>query len=319
MPGLDFRRAVPRSRRPSSSCRLRRAATAGLRPDGPSTETGTSGRSALHTAEAQIEQHLPVTGELRHERPRAPADENVTVAEGLGVSLAGRNGRPVTAVAPDEHCPPPLLVEPKQDRTAVVPVRVLRAVVEDRHRLSAVETSIVLPREAGPRPEREVAAFAAEPRQNCAVRAPDLVDRVRVSRGDEHMSVRQELDCVDVEVVVRLPRVLGERFVGLGDAHVVDAVPLEERPSGRDVDLLDDALPDRSMLGASDAGKVEGDLLVRGGASWREQELVRSAARPFAPESLRDDPVVVVGDDMDALVTCSFRPVGAPPGQDRPR
>ena len=26
---------------------------------------------------------------------------------------------------------------------------------------------------------------------------------------------------------------------------------------------------------------------------------------------------MVVGDDMDALVTCSFRPVGAPPGQDR--
>ena len=81
----------------------------------------------------------------------------------------------------------------------------------------------------------------------------------------------------------------GERFVGLGDAHVVDAVPLEERPSGRDVDLLDDALPDRSMLGASDAGKVEGDLLVRGddcGASWREQELVLVRGEAVRPESL---------------------------------
>src|SRR5437667_5264896 len=77
-------------------------------------------------------------------------------------------------------------------------------VVEEPDRVRSGRKWIVLPREPDVRPEREVAALAAEAPENPAGLAVDLVDGPGVPARDEQVSVVVEVDRIDVEVVVGL-------------------------------------------------------------------------------------------------------------------
>src|SRR5262245_40917259 len=90
----------------------------------------------------------------------------------------------------------------------------------------------VLPPEGRPGPHLEVALLAAEPPEDRAGLAAELVDRARVARRDEVVAGRLLLDGVDVEVVVRVAgrRAAGarQRDIRLVDRDVLEAVPVAE-------------------------------------------------------------------------------------------
>jgi hypothetical protein len=120
----------------------------------------------------------------------------------------------------------------------------------------------VLPGEPDPGAELEVALLATEPPEHRFRLAIDLVDRVCVARGNEEVSVRLDLDRVDVEVVEG--RGLGAGFclrrwrVRLSDPNLGVAVPLEEDAARPDVDLLHDPIPDLALLRPAAGGEIHG-------------------------------------------------------------
>ncbi len=123
-----------------------------------------------------------------------------------------------------------------------------------------------------------------------------------------------EADRVDVEVVVGRVRVVRRGLVALVERHVVEAVPLEQHPPGRHVDLLDDAVIDLAVARAADGGEVAARLVVgrdqrRALGGQRECVLVRVIA--VARVDARDHVVRRVGDDVLALAVA--RTADAPP------
>ena len=93
----------------------------------------------------------------------------------------------------------------------------------------------------------ERAPLAAEPPEDPARLAIDLVPGPGVARGHQEVAVGLEVDRVGVRVVERglRPR-LGER---LGERDLAERVPLERHQPGRDVDLLDHRVDDEAALG----------------------------------------------------------------------
>src|SRR5262249_10149776 len=142
---------------------------------------------------------------------------------------------------------------------------------------------VVLPGKACARPEREVAALAAEPPDDPAAPAVDLVDGVRVPRRNEEVPIRVRVDRVDVEVVVGNRRLVWALLVRLVERNVVDAMPFEQDAAACDVDLLERALEDRSPVHAN---AVE-DGHQRGVAA-RDQELVDVVDETVTRANTRD-------------------------------
>ena len=81
----------------------------------------------------------------------------------------------------------------------------------------------------------------------------DLVDGVCVSGGDEQVSVRVDVDRIDVEVVVQDRWVLRRLGVGLADCDMVDASPVEEHAARAEIDFLDTAFDDAPSAHTSPA------------------------------------------------------------------
>ncbi len=98
---------------------------------------------------------------------------------------------------------------------------------------------IVLEVEGGSGAELEIVLHAAEPPHDRAARPVELVDRRGGAPTCEQLAVAVDRDRVEMEVVdVARGGDLGA--VGLVEADVVEAVPLEEHALAVDVDLLDD-------------------------------------------------------------------------------
>lgn len=84
-------------------------------------------------------------------------------------------------------------------------------------------------------------------------RAPiELVHGPRISGGDEQVAVRIDAHGVDVEVVEGGARGRGYGTVALTEGHMIETVPLEDDPPGRDVELLDDTVGDVAVLRSPD-------------------------------------------------------------------
>ncbi len=211
-----------------------------------------------------------------------------------------------------------VLVDLEDDR----PCRCRRhLVIEDRDRSILAPACIVLEREGCAGPHPEVAPLAAEPPQDLAGLAIDLVDGRGVPGGHEQLAVVVDLDRVGVQVVVHLAGGAGRRDGGFGGARVVDGVPFPDQPAGPDIDLLDRAiqhLPRRRAAGPEplrrDGCVGEQERGARGGELQLVQ--VRRAARgcgdaiQLAVRRIREN--VLTGPDAG--------PADGPfpPGQDRP-
>src|SRR5215204_1725284 len=120
----------------------------------------------------------------------------------------------------------------------------------------SVASSVVLEGEWGARSDLEVAFVAAEPPQDLAALAVDLVDGRGPFSGDEEVAVEVYVYGVDVEVVEGCAGVLRRLAVGLFDANMVQAAPLEEHLSSLEVELLGDPFPHRPVFRPSDRGEV---------------------------------------------------------------
>src|SRR5919112_2708555 len=130
------------------------------------------------------------------------------------------------------------------------------AVVEDGDGAVILAPGVVLGNEAGSWAHLEVALLATEAPQDLTVLAVDLVDGGGPFGGDEPVAVEIYLYSVDVEVVEGRAGVLRRLAVGLLDAHVLQAEPLEEHLPGLDVELLGDSSPHQAVFRAPDRGEV---------------------------------------------------------------
>src|SRR5215204_5485943 len=109
----------------------------------------------------------------------------------------------------------------------------------------------------GSLPHLEVALLATKPPQDIARFAVDLVGGPGVAGGDEQVVVAVDIYGVDVEVVVAEARIVGwEAGVGLLDAYVIEASPLEEDLPGLDIHLLDHPAPHRAVFRSTDRGQI---------------------------------------------------------------
>ena len=160
-----------------------------------------------------------------------------------------------------------------------------RLVVEETERARIHGLRIVLPCERDSVPEREIALRPAEPEQNGAGVPIEFVHGPGIPRRDEQIPVRVDAHRIDVEVVERGARSRRHRAVTLTERHVIETVPLEDHPSRRDVELLDDAVRNIPILGPADRGQIVRDGVVHrdeGGVSIRDLELVRVCVEPVA-------------------------------------
>jgi hypothetical protein len=105
--------------------------------------------------------------------------------------------------------------------------------------MSAVSLTagVVLVAGSGARAHLEVALLATQAPYDLAALAVDLVDSGGMASGDEQVIVMIYVYGVEMEVV-KVPPVL-RLTVGLLDADVIQAAPLEEHLSGLDVYLLE--------------------------------------------------------------------------------
>ena len=196
------------------------------------------------------------------------------------------------------------------------------SVVEERDRSVGPAACVVLPREPNALAERKVTSLAAEPPEDATAAPVDLIERVRVTRGDEKVPVRLHVDGVDVEVVPRRRlRALcrrGSVHVRLTKRDAGVAVPLEQHASGGDRDLLDDSLEDSPSLRSAVGREIHVHLSIdreERRISRRDQELVYVAAQSVTGVDRRDGSVGGVGDDVVAAPDSHGR-ASAPPGED---
>jgi hypothetical protein len=109
--------------------------------------------------------------------------------------------------------------------------------------------------------------------------------------------------------------------VALLETDVVQAVPLEQHLTGRDVDLLHDPVEDHAVGRTAHRRQVARDLVVgddQGGAARGEAELVGVRGQPVAGPHRGDDLVAAVDDVVDPLpVAGPLVALSLPPGQDR--
>src|SRR5919197_4605563 len=102
------------------------------------------------------------------------------------------------------------------------------AVVEDADRSVGLPPRVVLPRKTRAAAEREVAVIAAETPDDSSRSPSDLVDGLRVARGDEQVAVGVLRDRVDVKEVVRDRFLARALCIRLGERNMPDAVPVQE-------------------------------------------------------------------------------------------
>ena len=147
-----------------------------LRGPGPGEPVGPIGPVVLR--QAAVEEELAALGELREERLRAEADEDVPVREPLQAALALGRGTARPRELADEGRLVVASVE-LQDQPAGerVELRRARPVVEHADPAFPQHAGVVLEVELGARPEPEVAAPASERPEDPAARPVDLVDR----------------------------------------------------------------------------------------------------------------------------------------------
>jgi len=97
--------------------------------------------------------------------------------------------------------------------------------------VAGADANVVLEGEPRPREHLEARALAAQVPQHLAVRVIHLVGRPDVAARDQEISVLIEVDRGDVEVVIRLTRVLRRQvLVAVGERNVVEAVPTGTGP-----------------------------------------------------------------------------------------
>src|SRR5919201_4153505 len=119
-------------------------------------------------------------------------------------------------------------------------------IIEDAYRSVGLPSRVVLPQKARPAAKREVAALPAEPPDDPSRPPPDLVDGLRVPRGDEEVAVVILRDRVDVKEVVRNGSLSRPLCIRLGERDVPDAVPVQENAPRAQVELLEAAVGDRA-------------------------------------------------------------------------
>ena len=129
-------------------------------------------------------------------------------------------------------------------------------VIEDGDGAVSLTPSVVLEGESSTRTHLKVALLTPEPPQDLAALTLYLVDGRGPFSGDEEVAVEVYVYGVDVEVVEGCPGVLRRLAVGLLDANMVQAAPLEEHLSGLEVELLGYPIPHRAVLWAADGGEV---------------------------------------------------------------
>jgi hypothetical protein len=112
------------------------------------------------------------------------------------------------------------------------------AVVEDGDGAITVAPSVVLEGAVGTFTHLEVALLAAEAPQYLSALAHYLVDTPGIAGAHEQVAVGLYVYGVEVEVVVEMVGIFWELDVGLLDADVIEAVPLEDDLPALDVNLL---------------------------------------------------------------------------------
>src|SRR5215211_63619 len=209
---------------------------------------------------AGVEEQLAVVGELGGKRFTAPADEHVAVRQHLHIALGGGDQLVGVGVLAHEGRDHVVLVELYHDPARLRVYLGPGAVVEDGDGTVFPTAGVVLPGGAGVLSHLEVALLAAEAPDHLAATAVHLVDGPRVAGGDEQVPVVVDVYGVDVEVVEATAVIPLD--VGLLDADVVYAVPLEEHLPGLYVHLLGDTLDHRSRHGAAEVGEIQAHKVV---------------------------------------------------------
>ena len=154
------------------------------------------------------------------------------------------------------------------------------------------------------RTHREAGPLPAELPDDLSGGPGHLVDRAGIPGRDQQVAVRCDRDRVDMEVVERRRRgAAGERHVGVGHRHVVEAAPFEQHLAGRDVDLLDHAGQRHPMRRAAHPGQVGRHRPDGGderGVLRADDEFVQVDLEPASFDG-GDGAVGGVGDDRLAL------------------
>ena len=274
--------------------------------------------TALGRDEDLVEQQRPVRRELGEAGVLpSPARERVAAGQQLQVALARALDAIRVREGADQARPPGAAIEADHE-AAAHPAGHPRDgfVVEHAELVPPVRPGVVLPAEVGARTYRKRAVLAAQAPDDPPGRPVDVVQGVRVARGDEQIAVRQLVDRVEVEVVVQL--VLLGTAIGVGDRDVVERVPLEEDEAGPQVDLLQDAVPHEPVGRTADGAEVGSDQVV--GVDQRrsvrgEPEVVQVLGVAVARADAHEGAVGGVVDDSLAPAEAACL-LALPPGED---
>ena len=197
--------------------------------------------------------------------------------------------------------------------------RWISLVVEETDGAVGVGPGIVLPGEADPRTQAEVALLAAESPRDVAGGGVDLVDGPRVAGGDEELVVRRRVDGIDVHRIEGGGLRIGR--VRLGEIDVVGAVPVEDELPAGEVDPLNGGIERGSLRGAAYGPQVGAVGPVRrevGDAVAGDQEFVQVRRESVVRLDRHHLPVRLVDHDVVSMETDAVRrDLALPPGQDR--
>src|SRR5215208_201267 len=210
-------------------------------------------------------------GELGDERSTAPPDQHVGVGQELHVSLGGGETllwRGVLAHQLDTHL---LLVQLYRDPAGSIVHFGVGAVVEDGNGAVSLASGVVLEGALGAWTHLEVAPLPAESPHDLAAVALYLVYGPGIAGTEEQVAVGLYVYGVDVEVVVEKVGIFGQLDVGLLDADVIQAVPLEDNFTALDVHILEDPFPGHAILRAADRREVRS----RRGVGHQERGVLR--------------------------------------------
>src|SRR5919107_4807566 len=216
-------------------------------------------------------------GELGDERSTAPADQHAGVGQELHISLRGGETllwRGVLAHQLGTHL---LFVELYHDPAGSIVHFGVGAVIEDGNSTVSLASRVVLEGDPGVLTHLEVAPLPAKSPYELSALALYLVDAPGIAGTEEQVAVGLYVYGIDVDVVEKVG-IFGQLDVGLLDADVLQAVPLEDDFTALDVHLLDDPFAGHAILRAADRGEVRSRRGVghqERGVLGRDEELVK--------------------------------------------
>src|SRR5215217_1579007 len=180
---------------------------------------------------------------------------------------------------------------------------------------------VVLKRRLGALAHFEVALLAAQPPEDLAALAIELVQGPRVAGTDDDVAVLRFGRRINVEIVEGGGwALLAGREVRLVECDVVEAVPFKQYPASGELDLLDDAVHDGAVFRAAGRAGIPPDGVVRadeGGIARCDSELVQIGAGVAVADPDAGDHLVGLVADHPVAPVLLAGPDPLPPRQHR--